>query len=639
MLQAEDRRARTAQDLATLRAAARSADAQRARLAVRALGRLERPSLAADLLPALRHRLPDVRAEAANAIAQALQGDGTTLTPSTTLATAQRALVARLDVEADDGVQAAICEAVARLPYKAEVDITRAETALVEFAPRAQSSTARLGLAKAFEAFVRLHGRRRAPRTHTVALLIELASADPARGEAGALRDARVRRLALEALIEGSSATAAVVTAASEDPDAQVRRLAVRAALTIDGADSAITRALTDPAPMVQIEALRASTLRYGDGACEPALGAVSDPEVQVSLAAIEQLGACGSSADAVAMLAELAGPSTHPDIAGTAATMRAGESSQRHRRGRAIVALSSAAPERARQALGDVASSRVWQLRVDAARAAAILRDRAVLESLARDDHPNVVEAAISGLRITVGHDADDVYAGALSNGAPQVIRAAARAIAGSSQRDTAAAALGRAWRGLLDVPGPGADAVRSAVRDALVSLGATPQAEAARTAPAAPLTTAELQRLAAPRVRFVIRDRGVFDAALFTMEAPATVLRFAQLVASGYYDGLTFHRSAPNELVEGGSPGANAYVGGAPAMRDEVGLWPHVRGALGMSTHGRDAGDGRFFVNLVDNPRFDHAYTVFAQVLNGIDVVDRILEGDVIERVEILP
>jgi cyclophilin family peptidyl-prolyl cis-trans isomerase len=43
--------------------------------------------------------------------------------------------------------------------------------------------------------------------------------------------------------------------------------------------------------------------------------------------------------------------------------------------------------------------------------------------------------------------------------------------------------------------------------------------------------------------------------------------------------------------------------------------------------------------FVNLVDNPRFDHALTVFAQVLNGVDVIDRIVEGDVIEKIEVLP
>ena len=87
------------------------------------------------------------------------------------------------------------------------------------------------------------------------------------------------------------------------------------------------------------------------------------------------------------------------------------------------------------------------------------------------------------------------------------------------------------------------------------------------------------------------------------------------------------------PNFVIQGGSPGANEYIGDATFMRDEVGLWPHVRGAVGISTRGRDTGDAQIFIDLVDNPRLDHDYTVFAQVLNGIEVVDQILEGDVIE------
>jgi hypothetical protein len=61
------------------------------------------------------------------------------------------------------------------------------------------------------------------------------------------------------------------------------------------------------------------------------------------------------------------------------------------------------------------------------------------------------------------------------------------------------------------------------------------------------------------------------------------------------------------------------------------EVGLWPHVRGAVGVSPDG-------LFINTLDNPRFDHRYPVFAQVLNGMEVVDAILEGDVIASVELL-
>jgi len=142
----------------------------------------------------------------------------------------------------------------------------------------------------------------------------------------------------------------------------------------------------------------------------------------------------------------------------------------------------------------------------------------------------------------------------------------------------------------------------------------------------------------LAAPRARITIRGIGSFELALFTAQAPATVLHFARLAESGYYNGLTFHRVVPNFVIQGGSPGANEYVGDATFMRDEVGTWPHVRGAVGISTRGHDTGDAQIFVDLVDNPRLDHDYTVFAQVLNGIEVVDQILEGDVIDRIEIL-
>ena len=134
-------------------------------------------------------------------------------------------------------------------------------------------------------------------------------------------------------------------------------------------------------------------------------------------------------------------------------------------------------------------------------------------------------------------------------------------------------------------------------------------------------------------------IRGVGGFDLLLLTSHAQATVLRFARLAESGYYNGLTFHRVVPNFVIQGGSPGANEYIGDSPFMLDELGRWPHVRGAVGISTRGRDTGDAQFFVDLVDNPRLDHEYTVFAQVLNGLEVIDQILEGDVIERIDIIP
>src|SRR6478735_11289229 len=145
ILQAEDRRAPTAQDLAVIRAGARSSDAQTARIGLRALGRLERPALIPDILPGLRHPLPEVRAEAANAIAQAAQGLKGAGGSAGSLSSTQAALIARLGVEADPGVRAALCESIARLPYSAAADVDRTESTLMDFAGKAGTNIDRLG--------------------------------------------------------------------------------------------------------------------------------------------------------------------------------------------------------------------------------------------------------------------------------------------------------------------------------------------------------------------------------------------------------------------------------------------------------------------------------------------------------------
>jgi cyclophilin family peptidyl-prolyl cis-trans isomerase len=62
---------------------------------------------------------------------------------------------------------------------------------------------------------------------------------------------------------------------------------------------------------------------------------------------------------------------------------------------------------------------------------------------------------------------------------------------------------------------------------------------------------------------------------------------------------------------------------------MRDEIGTEPHTRGAVGISARGRDTGNGQFFIDLVDIPYFDHHHTVFARVISGLDVAERMLEG----------
>ncbi len=123
-----------------------------------------------------------------------------------------------------------------------------------------------------------------------------------------------------------------------------------------------------------------------------------------------------------------------------------------------------------------------------------------------------------------------------------------------------------------------------------------------------------------------------------LFTTDAPATIARVTRLARDHYYDGLTFHRFVPNFVIQGGSPGANEVVGDGQFMRDELGGRSHLRGTVGISTRGHDTGDAQFFINLVDNKRLDHDYTVFGNIIAGLDVVDRIRAGDRMARVEVI-
>ena len=159
-----------------------------------------------------------------------------------------------------------------------------------------------------------------------------------------------------------------------------------------------------------------------------------------------------------------------------------------------------------------------------------------------------------------------------------------------------------------------------------------------APRRIPPVPVTLREAEALRGRLFRFTV-GAGVVEVELNLHDAPLTVARLARLVRRGYFDGLTLHRVVPNFVLQGGSPGANEYAGDGPFMRDELGPLSHERGTLGISTRGRDTGDGQIFVNLVDNPRLDHEYTVWGRVVSGMDLLDELREGEVIRRVEIRP
>jgi cyclophilin family peptidyl-prolyl cis-trans isomerase len=340
------------------------------------------------------------------------------------------------------------------------------------------------------------------------------------------------------------------------------------------------------------------------------------------------------------------------------------------HRPAHALISLARLSPADARAFLPPAVNAPLWQTRMYAARAAAALRDSSALQRLARDSVANVRDAAIAGLGPTVGHAADPVYRSALADRDYQVVLGAAQALAGTPARREAALTIqAQLARISLERRETSRDArvallVRlrelgsprdtaslagyltdfdPAVADSAAALLTTwtgrPTRASPHRLPPVAVSLAEAEALRGQRLHFTMASGGGFDVELDVDGAPATVARIARLVRKGYYNGLSWHRVAPNFVIQGGSPGANEYMGDGPFMRDELGPRSHERGSLGVSTRGRDTGDGQLFINLVDNARLDYEYTVWGRVVAGMEVVDAVLEGDVIRRVEIRP
>jgi cyclophilin family peptidyl-prolyl cis-trans isomerase len=308
------------------------------------------------------------------------------------------------------------------------------------------------------------------------------------------------------------------------------------------------------------------------------------------------------------------------------------------HAGAHAIVALARVAPAEARRRLAAVARHQQWQVRMYAARAAGVLSDSALLRSLAADAQDNVKEQAIDALSKLTGHADDALFLTVINspNVGAQAVRAAALALAGSSDAGVRAAANAAFERWVAKD--------NASARDARVALLAAAGRPASDDRPPTtrvelPSRAVELALGAEARVRVTMAKEsggGSFVVRMRGDVAPIMVARVLALVRSGYYDGYAWHRVEPDFVIQGPSPGDNEYVGSSRYFRDELGTVPHTRGTVGMSTRGHDSGDAQWFVNLRDNLRLGRDYTVFGEVVEGIDVVDGILEGDVIARME---
>jgi len=134
-----------------------------------------------------------------------------------------------------------------------------------------------------------------------------------------------------------------------------------------------------------------------------------------------------------------------------------------------------------------------------------------------------------------------------------------------------------------------------------------------------------------------FIDTDRGTIQIELAVLDAPLTVDNFVALARRGFFNGLTFHRVVPDFVVQGGDPRGDGEGGPGYTMRNEISEQPYLRGTVGIALDWADTGGSQFFITHSPQPHLDAKYTVFGRVIAGIDVVDKIQQGDVIRRVRV--
>ena len=133
---------------------------------------------------------------------------------------------------------------------------------------------------------------------------------------------------------------------------------------------------------------------------------------------------------------------------------------------------------------------------------------------------------------------------------------------------------------------------------------------------------------------------DGGSVIINLLPEVAPNTVANFKVLAGIGFYDGLTFHRVIPGFMAQGGDPSGNGTGGPGYSIKAEFSDTRHVRGTVAMarSQHPDSAGS-QFYICFDAHPHLDNQYTVFGQVTEGMDVVDKVKIGTKINKMSVLP
>ena len=127
---------------------------------------------------------------------------------------------------------------------------------------------------------------------------------------------------------------------------------------------------------------------------------------------------------------------------------------------------------------------------------------------------------------------------------------------------------------------------------------------------------------------------EKGTMKVEFYEQDAPNTVKNFTDLAKKGYYDGLTFHRVIPDFVIQGGCPHGTGTGGPGYTIKCELDgdNQYHDRGVLSMAHAGRDTGGSQFFIchSRNNTAHLDRNHTCFGKVVEGLEVIDDIQQGD---------
>jgi cyclophilin family peptidyl-prolyl cis-trans isomerase/HEAT repeat protein len=339
--------------------------------------------------------------------------------------------------------------------------------------------------------------------------------------------------------------------------------------------------------------------------------------------------------------------------------------------RGAAARTLAAIDPDSFIVALSGLDPDRDWTVRAAQAAALGTLppeRGQPRLLTMLRDTDQRVIAAALNALAAMKAPGADRVFVQHLT-AEDFVVRASAAKGLGDLKAASAVQPLTAAYRtaqkdntyvaraAVLDAlakvdPAAARPLLQEALADrdwavrvraaAILAEQKSPAApDAIRPAPSERLLREEERKWAvAPPYSphaYIETERGTIEIELAVLDAPTTVATFMDLARRGFFNGVAIHRVVPDFVVQDGDPRGDGEGGPGYTIRDEINQRPYLRGTVGMALDWKDTGGSQFFITHSPQPHLDARYTVFGQVVNGLDVVDRIQPRDMIKQIRI--